>query len=73
MQAIVGLTAELPGVWVTIKIKFRINGYTVGTFLWGQITGQDEIRDLGAYLYTIESEAIEQYWFDVDNEVFQRI
>lgn len=44
--------------------------YAVGTFLWGQITGQDEIRDLGAYLYTIESEAIEQYWFDVDNEVF---
>jgi endoglucanase Acf2 len=44
--------------------------YAVGTFLWGQITGQDEIRDLGAYLYTIESEAIDQYWFDVDNEVF---
>ena len=44
--------------------------YAVGTFLWGQITGQDEIRDLGAYLYTIESEAIEQYWFDIDNEVF---
>ena len=44
--------------------------YAVGTFLWGQITGQEEIRDLGAYLYTIESEAIEQYWFDVDNEVF---
>ena len=36
----------------------------------GEITGQEEIRDLGAYLYTIESEAIEQYWFDIDNDVF---
>ena len=44
--------------------------YAVGTFLWGEITGQDNIRDLGAYLYTIESEAIDQYWFDVQNEVF---
>ena len=44
--------------------------YAASTFLWGEITGQDEIRDLGAYLYTIESEAIEQYWFDIDNDVF---
>ena len=44
--------------------------YAASIFLWGEITGQDNIRDLGAYLYTIESEAINQYWFDVDEEVF---
>ena len=43
--------------------------YAASTFLWGEITGQEEIRDLGAYLYTIESEAIEQYWFDIDNGI----
>ncbi|TVR34858.1 MAG: T9SS C-terminal target domain-containing protein [Balneolaceae bacterium] len=38
--------------------------------LWGEITNQPEIRDLGIYLYTTESAAIDQYWFDVDEEVF---
>lgn len=31
---------------------------------WGSITGNDEIRDLGIYLYTTEQSAIEEYWFD---------
>ena len=44
--------------------------YAASTFLWGEITGQDEIRDVGAYLYTLETEAANQYWFDIDNEVF---
>jgi endoglucanase Acf2 len=38
--------------------------------LWGEATGQPEIRDLGIYLYATESAAINQYWFDIDNEVF---
>ncbi|MDA3823496.1 MAG: glycosyl hydrolase [Bacteroidales bacterium] len=32
---------------------------------WGTITGNDEIRDLGIYLYTTEQTAIEEYWFDM--------
>lgn len=32
---------------------------------WGTITGNDEIRDLGIYLYTTEQTAIEEYWFDL--------
>ena len=32
---------------------------------WGTITGNDDIRDLGIYLYTTEQTAIEEYWFDV--------
>ncbi|MBO6793804.1 MAG: T9SS type A sorting domain-containing protein [Balneolaceae bacterium] len=44
--------------------------FNSSTILWGEITGQDEIRDLGIFLYTNENAAIDQYWFDVDNEVF---
>ncbi|MCG8568758.1 MAG: Ig-like domain-containing protein, partial [Spirochaetes bacterium] len=29
-----------------------------------------ELRDLGIFLYTNMVQAIEQYWFDIDNEVF---
>ena len=32
---------------------------------WGIVTGNDEIRDLGIYLYTTEQTAIEEYWFDI--------
>lgn len=38
--------------------------------LWGSATGDAELRDLGSYLLTTESEAIGQYWFDADQEVF---
>ncbi|MEV8314975.1 glycosyl hydrolase [Streptomyces sp. NPDC059900] len=38
--------------------------------LWGSATGNAELRDLGAYLLTTESEAIAQYWFDADEQVF---
>lgn len=38
--------------------------------LWGEATGQTEIRDLGIYLYTTEAAAVDQYWFDVDEAVF---
>lgn len=38
--------------------------------LWGEATGQTEIRDLGVFLYATETTAVEQYWFDVDEAVF---
>lgn len=38
---------------------------------WGSITGNDEIRDLGIYLYTTEQSAIEEYWFDMNDRVFR--
>ena len=38
--------------------------------LWGEVTGQTEIRDMGIFLYATETTAVEQYWFDVDDEVF---
>jgi len=44
--------------------------FAAAVALWGSVKGDDEIRDLGIYLYTNEYTAVEQYWFDVDNEVF---
>ena len=37
---------------------------------WGSVTGNDEIRDLGIYLYTTEQTAVEEYWFDMYERVF---
>jgi endoglucanase Acf2 len=36
---------------------------------WGAITGNDDIRDLGIYLYTTEQSAIEEYWFDIHDRI----
>jgi len=41
-----------------------------GMILFGAITGDDEVRDLGIFLYVNEAQAIQQYWFDVDQQVF---
>ena len=41
-----------------------------GLILWGEATGNRELRDLGIYLYTTEIEAINHYWFDVHGQVF---
>lgn len=38
--------------------------------LWGEATGNKTLRDLGIYLYTTEIEAINNYWFDIDNDIF---
>jgi endo-1,3(4)-beta-glucanase len=38
---------------------------------WGSITANDEIRDLGIYLYTTEQTAIEEYWFDIYERNFK--
>jgi endoglucanase Acf2 len=36
-----------------------------GMILWGEATGDREIRDTGLYLYNTERTAVEEYWFDV--------
>ncbi len=38
--------------------------------MWGEAVGDEEIRDLGVYLYTTEVAAIEDYYYDVHDEVF---
>ena len=44
--------------------------FATGVARWGAATGQPGLQDLGVYLHTIESNAVQQYWFDVDNAVF---
>lgn len=38
---------------------------------WGSITENDEIRDLGIYIYTTEQTACEEYWFDINRRTFK--
>ena len=40
-----------------------------GLILWGEVTGNPTLRDLGMYLYATESQAINHYWFDVHHLV----
>ncbi len=44
--------------------------FATAAILWGEATGQTDIRDLGVYLHATETTAVQQYWFDVDDEVF---
>ncbi|MFN1834188.1 glycosyl hydrolase [Balneola sp. MJW-20] len=44
--------------------------FATSVLLWGAASGQKEIRDLGIFLHANETTAIEQYWFDVDEQVF---
>lgn len=38
--------------------------------LWGELTGDTQIRDTGIYLYATEIQAINNYWFDIYGDVF---
>lgn len=44
--------------------------FATSLILYGQATGNDEIRDLGIYWHSTEAEAIRHYWFDQDRAVF---
>ena len=44
--------------------------FATAVILWGTTMGNSVLRDVGVYLYTTEVQAIEQYWFDVDEQVF---
>ncbi len=39
-----------------------------GEYLWGLATGNDAYRDAGIWGFTSEVNAIEQYWFDYDQD-----
>jgi endoglucanase Acf2 len=41
-----------------------------GLILWGEVSNNRELRDLGIYLYTTEVNAINHYWFDIHGLVF---
>ena len=50
------------------KSSEAINAWA-GLILWGEATGNRQLRDLGLYLYTTEVAAVEQYWFDTNHQV----
>ncbi|MGB0597300.1 MAG: glycosyl hydrolase [Rubripirellula sp.] len=41
-----------------------------GLILWGEATGDRQLRDLGLSLFNIERTAVEEYWFDVSETNF---
>jgi endoglucanase Acf2 len=44
--------------------------FATSLILYGEATGNTAIRDLGIYWHATEAEAIRNYWFDLDGEVF---
>jgi len=40
-----------------------------GIILWGEATQDVDIRELGVYLYTTEISAVQNYWYDVEENV----
>jgi endoglucanase Acf2 len=38
--------------------------------LWAEATHDTALRDLGIYLYTTEINSLQQYWFDLNHQVF---
>ncbi|MEH0845917.1 glycosyl hydrolase [Micromonospora sp. CPCC 205711] len=37
---------------------------------WGQATGNTAVRDAGVFIYTTQAAAIQEYWFDADDQNF---
>ncbi|MFE0463712.1 glycosyl hydrolase [Kitasatospora sp. NPDC058965] len=37
---------------------------------WGEATGNTAVRDAGIYMYTTQAAAIQDYWFDTQQQVF---
>ena len=44
----------------------------VGQYLWGQVTNNTAFRDAGIYGFTTELNAVQQYWFNYDQDNWHR-
>ena len=40
--------------------------------MWGMVTGNDRLRDHGIWGYVTEASAINQYYFDVDDDIYPK-
>lgn len=49
-----------------------INGWA-GLILYGQATGNENLTNTGIYLYTTEVNAVNNYWFDLDNDTLSNL
>ncbi len=41
-----------------------------GLILWGEVNGDAALRDLGIWMLSTETEALQHYWFDLYKQVF---
>jgi endoglucanase Acf2 len=46
--------------------------FSTACVLWGAVTNNKEIRDMGVYLYANQTAAIPEYWLDVKKKVFPK-
>ncbi len=46
--------------------------FAAAVALWGEVVGHREVRDAGLFLYANVTEAIAQYWYDVDHAVYPK-
>jgi len=46
--------------------------YDAAVALWGMATGNDTLRDAGLWMAATEMRTVEQYWWDVDGQVFPK-
>ncbi|MGC8765725.1 MAG: glycosyl hydrolase [Brevinematia bacterium] len=53
------------------SVTEAINAW-VALIMWGEITENEAIRDLGIFLYTTEVNAALEYWYDVYREIFPK-
>jgi len=60
-------SGELPAGCNQESSSEAINAYAA-MILWGEQTGDEEVRDAGIYLYTHEIHAALEYWFDIADE-----
>jgi endoglucanase Acf2 len=44
--------------------------FSYAVALWGALTKNKKLEDLGLYLYATQVSAVEEYWFDTENRVF---
>lgn len=44
--------------------------FSSAVILWGALSGDDTVRDLGIFLYSQQLEAIDDYWWDRERRVF---
>ncbi len=68
-HSIAGGSSARPGGAGQESSSEAIN-FCAAVYLWGLNTHNTTIRDLGMYLYLTEVETANQYWWDVDGDVF---
>ncbi len=46
--------------------------FAAGVLLWGYLTGDQAIKDLGIFLYTSQKITLQEYWFDIHQTNFPK-